>query len=341
MHRIVLISIILFCTGCSGSQSAALTPLARTERTQSPSPTASVSITASTIFPTATEGAAAYPGPFPTIAQGPYPPPAQTETARSNEEYWLTQTALPSVNPEHTSTITPGPTFTPTAPLPVLRLSCSTEGKATTCTDHLLRIRFEYPAEWGEIEPMISHGGYAGYAYGYSFTNREVVDEINVGAGGRSSDFSEGRGAFITDYRGMPGQLDCSTEIYQPGLCQAIAPQVLLTYEFPEARWVCEPGPGTRFKPIAIIKINLPQNKIINGFIFVSQFLSPTMQQELDRIINPLHGSPSGCEEPRMAQFDAKVHEIMGLIQSGNLDTESEKQLRWLMRLARSIKFID
>lgn len=188
---------------------------------------------------------------------------------------------------------------------------------------------------------MISHGGYAGYAYGYSFTNREFVDQINLGAGGRSSDFSEGRGAFITDYLGIPGQLDCSAEFFQPGLCQAIAPQILLIYEFPEARSVCDPGPGTRFKPIAIIKINLPQNNIINGFLFVSQFLSPAKQLELDRIINPLHGVPSQCEETRMAQFDAKVEEMLGVIQSGKLDTESENQLRWLTRLARSIKFID
>jgi hypothetical protein len=33
----------------------------------------------------------------------------------------------------------------------VLRVSCTTEGNATTCTDQLLRIRFEYPADWEKL----------------------------------------------------------------------------------------------------------------------------------------------------------------------------------------------
>jgi hypothetical protein len=281
-----------------------------------------------------------YPYPYPTLDPGPYPPPVLTVTAEAYWSYWFTQTALPSPTPEPTWTPAPIPTITPTAELPVVRVSCSSDGKVSTCFDHLLGMRFEYLSDWGEIEPRIWHGGYAGYGYGYSFSNSAIPREYQLAAGGRSRDFSEGREAFITDYSGVPGELDCTQEYFEPGLCQQIAPQIILIYEFPKSERVCDAGPGTIFQPRAMIKINLPDNPVINGFVFTSRFLAPGVQAELDRILNPslVPGPPLRCDEAHRAQYDARVQEIIETIRAGDLDMESEKNLRWFVRLARSIQ---
>ncbi len=201
-------------------------------------------------------------------------------------------------------------------------------------------MRFEYPSEWGEIEPYIDHGADAGYKYGYIFSNREWVSQSGLGAGGRSRDFSEGRGAFITDFRGIEGELDCSQEYFKPGLCQQIAPQVILIYQFPKAQPICEDGSDPLYAPIAVIKINLPDNPVINGFVFVSRWLGKEAQLELNRILGMqlTPGPALYCDEARQAAYDARVQEIIEAIRAGDLDMESEKNLRFFVRLARSIR---
>lgn len=329
--------VVLICAGCSQptieptntfTPTATFVPPTIAQIENPPAPTQA------TVTPQA------YPYPYPTLEPDPYPPPVLTVTAEAYWSYWFTQTALPSPTREPTPTITPSPTITPTAELPPVRVTCSSDGKTSTCYDQLLRMRFEYPSYWGEIEAKIDHGWDSGYKYFYSFSNTEWVKQSMLTAGGRSHDFAEGREAFLTDFIGIPGELDCSSEHFEPGLCQQIAPQIILIYEFPQARWVCDPSPGTFYQPRAVLKINLPDNPVINGFVFATNFLSQSVQTELDRILNLtlVPGPPLRCDEAHQAAYDAKVQEIIEAIRAGDLDMESEKNLRFFVRLARSIQ---
>jgi hypothetical protein len=117
------------------------------------------------------------------------------------------QTATPTligIIPTHTlyptSTFTSVPTSTP-QPLADQskliskgNLNCSPLGTFTKCVDDVLNIEFEYPTIWGEIEAVLRTGGYTGYAYTYYFGGKTIAETEPLVAGGRSRDFSEGRG---------------------------------------------------------------------------------------------------------------------------------------------------
>ncbi len=106
----------------------------------------------------------------------------------------LTLTAIPTTPPE------------PAIPQPCLIskgiLSCTPIGTFARCVDDVLDIEFEYPSIWGEIEAELRTGGYSGYAYDYYFDGKTIAETEPLVAGGRSVDFSEGRGAMPTDFAG-------------------------------------------------------------------------------------------------------------------------------------------
>jgi hypothetical protein len=105
-----------------------------------------------------------------------------------------------------THTLYPTSTFTSvpaSTPLPLAdqskliskgNLNCSPLGTFTKCVDDVLNIEFEYPTIWGEIEAVLRTGGYTGYAYTYYFGGKTIAETEPLVAGGRSRDFSEGRG---------------------------------------------------------------------------------------------------------------------------------------------------
>jgi hypothetical protein len=68
--------------------------------------------------------------------------------------------------------------------------------------DETLDIEFEYPIAWGAIEVDLRAGGYTGYAYDYFFSGTTPAQVGLLAAGGRSKDFSEGRGGMPTDFSG-------------------------------------------------------------------------------------------------------------------------------------------
>ena len=84
-------------------------------------------------------------------------------------------------------------------------------------TNNELGFSFKYPAAWGDVEETIRDADISGKKYSLKFTNinpcvSAPVDGVCVA--GRSKDFAEGRGSWITDYAGdpdKPKQISAST----------------------------------------------------------------------------------------------------------------------------------
>jgi hypothetical protein len=133
-------------------------------------------------------------------------------------------TAIISNTPTHYPilTFTPGPSSTP-YPSPKQseliskrKLNCSSLGIFKKCVDDVLNIEFEYPTTWGEIEAALRTGGYTGYAYDYFFGGKTIGETEPLVAGGRSIDFSEGRGGMSTDFAGYGNSGMQIKEICEP-----------------------------------------------------------------------------------------------------------------------------
>ena len=89
-----------------------------------------------------------------------------------------------------------------------------------------------------------------------------------------------GKGSTWSDFRGY-GQSDenrmCAVSYRSPEICEQVSPGVAFSIDFPVAQDICEPGPGLFGAPLVFVEISLPENPHINGFVFVSEFLSPEL----------------------------------------------------------------
>ncbi len=247
----------------------------------------------------------------------------------------ITKPPIPmqATTPTRKPSLTPPPTSTEAAGT----LKCAPSGAFTKCADNVLAMDFEYPAAWGEIDAVLRQGD-TGHAYDYSFSARGQWTMLE--AGGRSHDFSEGRGAFITDFMGFGARLPqevCAR--FGAAICNPVQPGVILMMAFPKAGFLCNPGPGLFYFPVAIVAVNLPRNPQINGFVFASNFLSSQSESGLMGILDVSDMGAQKCDDASQQQFDARVKEIVANIEAGTVDSETSENIAALMRLAESIRF--
>ena len=264
----------------------------------------------------------------------------------------LLATVIP--NPTHTPapriSSTPAPSPDPTLP-PKVKLPCTPQGAFAKCVDETLNIEFEYPIAWGEIEVDLRVGGYAGYAYDYFFSEITPPQVGLLAAGGRSKDFSEGRGGMPTDFSGyenISSAMRCSQINAFYLLCQEIKPNVVWMIRFPDSEYFCfrvaADAPPPTFNPVVRIEINLPQNPTIQGFVFEAPFLSEELSDELTNDLLPLlgrgpHSTAIKCEASDRQAYDNQLQDFIELVQSNSLDDGTIKNLEALMHLAKSITF--
>jgi hypothetical protein len=207
------------------------------------------------------------------------------------------------------------------------------------CIDALLGIEFEMPAALGEITGVLRNGAELGLTYSYGFENQLKPPNIILEAGGNSRDFSEGRESRFIDFNGFLGKLDVELCKYPNfPICEKIQPAVLFQIMSPQADRICDPAPGTIFTFLSFVKIDLPDNPTINGFVFVSEFLSDAYRSELNTILGLTESGPSDCQSPSMLAYDEKVAEIIDKINSGTIDAETLHNLDQLRHLAESIQ---
>ena len=271
-------------------------------------------------------------------------PEATLHTSTTQADGTLVNRSTPSLAPRRTNT--PAATSTPTStpPIPLVSLLRQTGGVYSTWQDDILDIRFEIPLQWGSIEARILPGE-RGLAYIYSFPDMQESQPKALAAGGISTDYLMGRGGTWSDFRGY-GQSDenrmCAASYRSPAICKQVQPGVAFSIDFPDAQYICEPGPGSIGAPLAFVEISLPDNPHINGFVFVSEFLSPELADEIASARRYFLGnqgvSPAEkCDPESQAAFDEWMAGFARRIESGDVDQETALSLSRLEHLAHSI----
>jgi hypothetical protein len=254
-----------------------------------------------------------------------------------------TDTATPtpwlSVTPRWALIPTSTPTLTPTAYIiETAWLDSKVKGNYRLCSDPVLDMDFEYPSDWGFIETQLRPGLTSGYAYEYNFFDDDHQRIKGIHAGGRSSNFAEGRGAMITDFKGYiyPGLNPC--EIFSPRVCYQIKPGIIFKLAAISGAEMCVPEPRPVTSPMAIVEIVLPENPKINGFIFAWNFLPEELTKEFDDILglNP-DRIFNNCTEESIRSYDQKLNELFEAIASNKTTGETRKNLNKMIHLAESI----
>ncbi len=239
-----------------------------------------------------------------------------------------TRSLLPTLTPSPTSTPTPGPTSVPVEPF----VYCTLQGNFYRCEDRLLQMRFEYPVFMGEIErTALRLGSYAGVLYEY------YMGEIYTGPGmgGRSADFSEGRGSMYTDQKGFDtrtAQEFC--EAQRAELCQEVREGVLLMGFFPQASWYCSDAMFFTTTPRIIIAVDMPNHPLIKGFGMTDSLFPPNMAAEWEAARRGEHY----CTPEGRAEHTQEMEALRQDLPAGTADPEVQARYDAMMRLAESIE---
>jgi len=250
------------------------------------------------------------------------PVPRGTPEAFQTAEMQLTKMVRPSE--------TPRPPFA----TPEVALICEQGEEFTSCEDLILGITFEYSNQWGNLTSSLSEGGYAGYAYNYVF-------DSGVTAGGRSRDFSEGRGRILTDFYGFSGPIEntvCTWPRYQPNaICQEIKPNVVFLVSLPDADEFCDYSFGG---PLTAVALEIPHNDFINGFVFIGSALDEERRTELTNSFGPRESETwPQCDEANKKAYNQRAREMAHELEDSLINGNPDPSLVTLLRLAESITF--
>ena len=249
------------------------------------------------------------------------------------------------------STLTPQPIGDQSKLISKGKLNCSPLGTFTKCVDDVLNIEFEYPTIWGEIEAVLGTGGYTGYAYTYYFDGKTIAETEPLVAGGRSIDFSEGRGGISTDFAGYGDKglqyisKACDSEWNDLfPICQELTTGVAWMIRFPNAKYICNSPPGFYTTPVFRIEVDLPNNPKITGFVFEAPLFSEQFDKQVKSELYPLLGldsdmRPTKCDETNQKVFDSQLKVFIERIISKSADSETLKNLDELIHFATSIVF--
>jgi hypothetical protein len=263
----------------------------------------------------------------------------------------LTSTHYPTSTLTLVPSSTPGPLVHQPELISRKKLDCSSLGTFTKCIDDVLNIEFEYPTLWGEIEAELRTGGYTGYAYDYYYGGKTISETEPLVAGGRSMDFSEGRGGMSTDFAGY-GKTGlqfktnaCAsewTDLFP--VCQEVTTGIAWMIRFPNAKYICNSSPGFYTTPVFRIEVDLPNNPKINGFVFEAPLFSEQFDDEVKSELYPLLGLdsdmiPTKCGEINQQAFDSRLKTFIERITNKSTDSETLRNFDELTHLATSIVF--
>jgi hypothetical protein len=260
----------------------------------------------------------------------------------------------PLLTPSAITTPTITPVLTPAYLAKLKKLNCTPLESYFHCIDGTLNIEFEYPTSWGEIEALMEPGGYTGFSYDYFFGGRTIGEAEPLLAGGRSKDFTEGRGGMPTDFWGFTSSEGRCAEVsaFYPDvqICQEIKSDVVWMVRFPDSEHFCyriaeDFVNEAVWQPVVRIEVNLPLNSTIHGFVFEAPFLSDPLKEQLNNDLLPLIGLGSeagtrNCDPSNRQEFDSQVQEYVERLKVKELDDRTLENLDELMHLANSITFL-
>lgn len=343
----VLPPVVLAMLLCAGCQAA-------TPRSGPAAPAAMAGTSQAEPIPSVTPMPSQTPIPeLPTLATSPSPQAEPTPSV----------TPMPSQTPT-TPTVATSPSPQPMTPaaMPWAKLPGESAGRFVSCTDEVLGIEFEYPATWGEVGTHLGAGN-TGYSYYYFFSNFYPPPATRLEypmAGGRSRDYTAGRGGSLLGFRGFEdgtypdgdgcARLRSTNRRDLWPICREIRPGLVWAIEFQYASHFCGEIPGNllpvaSYQPVVVILLDLPSNSTINGFVFEAPFLSQDLSKQLDSELLPLLMLGDIREQcihtADLEEFNRRVQAFVERVRARSLDAETLQNLDDLMHLATSISFTE
>jgi hypothetical protein len=199
------------------------------------------------------------------------------------------------------------------------QLTCTPQGEVIACNDELLDMTFSYPAFMGPLlYTILQEGGYSGYAYEYIYKERESY------AGGRSSDYSIGRGPRYTDQGGFGGQdVGNLCAAWVAAICQELGSSALLIVMLPQAERLCSDAMMFQPVPRGILVLDLPQHPLIHGFSFSFELMSAEAAEAFQEEWY-MHGR--ACKPETKAELGAAMNQLQLDLQAGNAATEIQQR---------------
>jgi hypothetical protein len=214
------------------------------------------------------------------------------------------------------------------------------------CDDPVLAMSFEQPAAWGPMTASLRNSiAGTGLAYDYLYEDLPGV----ILAGGRSADFTEGRGGMLTDFAGSGplGLGGLSPEAWcdrlTAAICTVVQSNVVLAFRFVAAEPLCNlPDPSPFEHPLAFVWVLLPDNPQINGFVFAAPFLSDEAAEHVLELRREILGwSPetyhTRCAPDQQAAFDEALGLYLADLDAGQVDAETLENVAALRHLAESV----
>ena len=215
--------------------------------------------------------------------------------------------------------------------------------------DDVLGIEFYYPKEWGTISGQLSGSEkktgdeYGGYAYNFTFNGHQVGGSAlgygRITAGGRSKDYSAGRGGYIADFSGFNGQSsDKICAEFNATTCTEINKRIISMIVAPKYDDICPPSPG-QYPFSKVVAIDLPDNSKINGLVFEYAFLSNELNKEVYGILGTDFEKCYNPDPAIQKIFDDKVKEVLEKIVAKSLDQQTLNNIEGFDHFVNSIKF--
>ncbi|MBK8046685.1 MAG: hypothetical protein IPK16_05915 [Anaerolineales bacterium] len=257
------------------------------------------------------------------------PPPPATLEAVSQPSPSMLPAGSPTLqvqSPASTTDVVP-------TPLPAVPVTCKEQSDVVQCHDDFLALDFAYPEFMGRIAGVeLKPGGYSGLAYEY------MMERQGGSAGGRSANFSEGRGPMWTDQSGFPdGSVQSLCTIWDADLCLEAAPGVAILGLMPDSTRVCGDGVPP-IPPRVFVVVNLPEHPVIQGFGFAGALLPGEQEAALIASFRAAHTDPTACSEQGQQAFDAEMAALQQSLLHGTEDTPIQARFDAFMMLAKSIR---
>lgn len=203
----------------------------------------------------------------------------------------------------------------------------------TTFKSKYLKLSFRYPSSWGQIEESLRPGT-TGKAYNLTFNGDVGGSALGFGsitAGGRTKDFSKGRGGYIADAAtgfSSPREF-CDLNFGKQGIsCETINQNIVVQLVVPKYEDVCPPNPG-QYWFSKRVWVNLTGQEVDGFMLEYSNFWS----KQFVEMISP----DLDCLKTNKEKFEVAVSKITEKIKSGATDQTTKTNIDGFDAFVKSI----
>lgn len=205
----------------------------------------------------------------------------------------------------------------------------------TTFKSKHLKLSFRYPSSWGQIDETL-RSGTTGKRYDLTFNGNVGGSALGFGsitAGGRTKDFSEGRGGYIADAAtgfSSPREF-CDSNFGKQGTsCEAINQNIVVQLVIPKYEDVCPPNPG-QYWFSKRVWVSLTGQEVDGFMLEYSNFWSKQFVEMTSPNLD--------CSKTTKEKFEATVSKISEKLKSYTTDQSTKANLDGFDAFVNSIVF--